>query len=97
MSQHQYEMAASIFGFVGASILSLDALFAVRHARSERGKRAIQEAVKKARGTYVDDADHTIASAYALQLLFARRSAISGRIGFGLMTLGFLLDLLAKW
>jgi hypothetical protein len=29
--------------------------------------------------------------------LFARRVAAAGRIGFGLITLGFLMDLISKW
>jgi len=97
MDKHTYELAASIFGFLGGTVLSLDALFAVRRARSERGKESVQEAVKKAQGVYVDDKDKVLTSAYALQLLFARRVASAGRIGFGLMTLGFLMDLISKW
>src|SRR3954449_5032104 len=97
MDKHTYELAASIFGFLGGTVLSLDALFAVRRARSERGKESVQEAVKKAQGVYVDDKDKVLTSAYALQLLFARRVASAGRIGFGLMTMGFLMDLISKW
>lgn len=97
MTRHTYELAASIFGFLGGVVLSLEALFAVRRARSERGKESVQEAVRKARGVYVDDNDKVLTSTYALQLLFARRVAVAGRIGFGLMTLGFLMDLIAKW
>ena len=48
MSKHTYELAASILGFLGGAILSLDALFAVRRARSERGKESVREAVQKA-------------------------------------------------
>ncbi len=97
MTKHTYELAASIFGFLGGTVLSLEALFAVQRARSERGKKSVQEAVRKAQGVYVDDNDRVLTSTYALQLLFARRLATAGRIGFGLMTLGFLLDLIAKW
>ena len=97
MTRHTYELAASIFGFLGGTVLSLEALFAVRRARSERGKESVQEAVRKAQGVYVDDNDKVLTSTYALQLLFARRVAVAGRIGFGLMTLGFLMDLIAKW
>jgi hypothetical protein len=97
VTRHTYELAASIFGFLGGGILSLEALLAVSRARSERGKKSVQEAVRKAQGVYVDDNDHVLTSAYALQLLFARRVAVAGRIGFGLMTLGFLMDLIAKW
>lgn len=97
MTKHTYELAASILGFLGGTVLSLEAIFAVRRARSERGKKSVQEAVRRAQGVYVDDNDRALTSTYALQLLFARRVAIAGRIGFGLMTLGFLMDLIAKW
>jgi hypothetical protein len=97
VTKHTYELAASILEFLGGTILSLDALFAVRRARSERGKELVREAVQKAEGVYVDDHDKVLTSAYALQLLFARRVAAAGRIGFGLITLGFLMDLISKW
>jgi hypothetical protein len=97
VDKHTYELAASIFGFVGGAVLSFEALFAVYRARSERGKEAVRKAVERAQGVYVDDKDKLLTSAYALQLLFARRTAVVGRIGFGLMTLGFLMDLIAKW
>jgi hypothetical protein len=97
VTRHTYELAASTLGFLGGAVLSLEALLAVRRARSERGKKAVQQAVRKAQGVYVDDDDRVLTSTYALQLLFARRVAIAGRIGFGLMTIGFLLDLIAKW
>ena len=97
MTRHTYELAASTFGFLGGAVLSLEALLAVGRARSERGKKSVQEAVRKAQGVYVDDHDRVLTSTYALQLLFAHRVAIAGRIGFGLITIGFLLDLIAKW
>lgn len=97
MTKHTFELASSICGFIGGAILSFDALFAVRRARSERGKESVREAVQKAQGVYVDDRDRVLTSAYALQLLFARRTAITGRIGFGLITLGFLMDVISKW
>ena len=57
MTRHTYELAASTFGFLGGAVLSLEALLAVRRARSERGKKSVQEAVRKAQGVYVDDHD----------------------------------------
>ena len=113
MTKHDYELAASILGFLGGGILSLDALLAVRRARSQRGRTALQKAVENARvqlektkassgsaatspGVYMDDDHKVMTSAYAMQLLDARRTALAGRFGFGLMTLGFLCDLLAK-
>jgi hypothetical protein len=115
VTKHECELAASILGFLGGGILSLDALFAVRHAHSQRGREALQKSVEKARaelekatpstgrpgaqsapGVYMDDNHKVLTSAYATQLLDARRTAWAGRWGFGLMTLGFLFDLLSK-
>jgi hypothetical protein len=117
MTKHECELAASILGFVGGGILSLDALFAVRQARSQRGREALQQSVEKARvelekakpsaenpartaqsapGVYMDDNHRVLTSAYAMQILDARRTALTGRFGFGFMTLGFFFDLLSK-
>lgn len=115
MTKHEYELAASILAFLGGGILSLDALFAVGHAHSQRGREALKQSVEKARvelentkapagdpgapsapGVYMDDNHKVLTSAYAIQMLDARRTALAGRFGFGLMTLGFLFDLLSK-
>ncbi len=97
MVKHYFELAASAFGFVGGGILSLDALFAVRTAKEERGKESVREAVRKAEGAYEDDQGRRLDSRYALRLWFARQSVLSARIGFSLVTAGFLLDLISKW
>ncbi len=97
MLKHYFELAASALGFVGGAILSLDALFAVRTAKEERGKESVREAVKKAEGVYEDDRGRPLDSRYALRLWFARQSVLSARIGFSLVTAGFLLDLISKW
>jgi hypothetical protein len=97
MDKHTLEIAASAFGFLGGAVLSLDALRAVSRARSEKGKSMVNEAIDNAKKEpHADDPDKLKASAYALQLLIARRSALAARIGFGLVTLGFLLDLISK-
>jgi hypothetical protein len=96
MLKHYCELAASILGFAGGAILSLDALFAVRTAQEERGKESVREAVRKAKGVYVDDQGRPLTSAYDLRLWFARQSVWSARIGFSLVTAGFLFDLISK-
>ena|SRR5438270_12149909 len=97
MNKHAFELAASISGFLGGAILSLDALFALRHVRQERGKEITQQAARESSGTYVDDKNRPLNSAYKLQLWFAGRSVLSARIGFGLVTLGFLFDIIGKF
>ncbi len=97
MFRHYCELASSALGFVGGAILSLDALFAVRTAQEERGKKSLQEAARKAEGIYEDEHGVPLTSAYALRLWFARQSVVAARIGFSLMTAGFLLDLFSKW
>jgi hypothetical protein len=96
MPTHYIEIAASIFGFCGGSVLSLDALCAVRRVRQEMGKDATLHAVEAAGGTYVDKHGNPLTSAFLLRRWFAGRSVLWARIGFSLMTAGFFLDLLAK-
>lgn len=97
MNKHYCELAASVCGFLGGSVLSLDALLALRHVRQERGKESLQEAVNKTTGQYVDSKGRLLNSVYRLQLWFAKRSVGSARLGFALVTVGFLLDLISKW
>jgi hypothetical protein len=97
MSTHCLEIAASVLGFLGGSVLSLDALCAVRRVRQEMGKDATLQAVQAAGGTYVDEQGAPLTSAFSLRRWFAGRSLLWARIGFSMMTGGFFLDLLAKW
>lgn len=96
MPTHCLEITASVLGFLGGFILSLDALCAVRRVRQEMGKGETQQAVQAAGGVYVDEKGNPLTSDFSLRRWFAGRSVISARIGFSLMTAGFLFDLLAK-
>jgi hypothetical protein len=91
------EIAASVLGFVGGFVLSLDALCAVRRVHQEIGKDETLRAVQAAGGIYVDEQGKPLTSAFSLRRWFASRSVLSARIGFSLMTTGFFLDLVAKW
>jgi hypothetical protein len=97
MDKHQLELASSILGFLGGFVLSLDAIAAVNRAKSTKGKESISEAARKVQGEYQIDANDVPSSAYGLQLFLARRTATTARWGFVLMTLGFLLDIIAKF
>jgi len=96
MAAHLIEISASVLGFLGGSVLSLDALCAVRRVRQEKGKDEIRQAVEEAGGHYVDSRGNSLASDFSLRRWFASRSVLWARIGFSLMTLGFLLDILGK-
>jgi hypothetical protein len=97
MAPHCLEIAASLLGFLGGSVLSLDALCAVRRVRQEMGKDETLRAVQAAGGVYVDQHGRPLTSAFSLRRWFAGRSVLWARIGFSLMTAGFFFDLLAKW
>ena len=90
MPSHCLEITASALGFLGGAFLSLDALSAVTRVREEKGKEAVQHALRSA-------GVERMTSAYALRLWFARKSVLWARIGFVLLTIGFFLDLIAKW
>ena len=97
MTSHYLEIAASVLGFLGGSVLSLDALCAVRRVRQELGKDETLTAVQAAGGVYVDEHGNPLTSPSSLRRWFAARSVLWARIGFSLMSAGFFLDLLAKW
>jgi len=97
MPHHWLEIASSALGFLGGSVLSLDALCAVRRVRQEFGKDAMKQAVQSAGAVYVDEHGNPLSSELLLRQWFAGRSVLSARIGFTLMTAGFFFDLIAKW
>jgi hypothetical protein len=94
MSTHGLESAASALGFLGGALLSWDAINGVTRIREERGKDAVQQAMRNGEPSagYSADTDAT----YSTRLSFARKSVWLTRIGFMGMTLGFLLDLFAR-
>ena len=94
---HWLELGSSFLGFLGAAILSMDALFAVSRAQQEKGKIEMSDAAREASAGYADQSGHGVRSDYALRMWFARNTRRTAWIGFSLVTLGFLLDFILKW
>lgn len=93
-------MVASLLTLLGGLALSLEALFIRRKIRTEAGAQRLLE-IMKAHGA--DDvltdpkSGKPLNKEKALRLWFAERSLRWSWVGFGLLTVGFLLDLIAKW
>ena len=98
MSSHWLGFTASLLGLIGGALLSADALGAVTRVREEKGKEEVELAMGNRGGDHTAEqsAGTTSSSSYTTRLSFARRSVWLARSGFGLMTAGFLFDLLAK-
>lgn len=93
-------MVASLLTLLGGLALSLEALFIRRKIRTEAGAQRLLE-IMKAHGA--DDvltdpkSGKPLNKEKALRLWFAERSLRWSWVGFGLLTFGFLLDLIVKW
>lgn len=91
------ELWGSILNFAGGALLSYDPLYAKRRVFAESGakfflqvaRRLKLKNLKTAGGQPVDSEEN-------LQIAAAERSETLARYGFLIMTIGFLLDLLAK-
>ena len=95
--RHRLELASSLLGFLGAAILSLDALFAVARAQQKKGKTEMSEAAHDSDASYADHSGHRLPNNYSLQMWFARNTRRTAWTGFSLVTLSFLLDFILKW
>jgi hypothetical protein len=94
---HWCEISSASLGFAGAALLSLDAVLGKRRVFQEAGKAAAQECAEAAGATYVDERGQPIRGESGIKLWFAARSQRWNRMGFLLMTAGFLADLAGKW
>jgi hypothetical protein len=92
-------MVASLLALLGGLALSLEALFVGRKIRTEAGAQRLLEIMKAhgAEDVLVDKSGKPLNKEKALRLWFAERSLRWSWLGFGLLALGFLLDLIAKW
>ncbi len=90
---------ASLLTFLGGFALVVEALFVRRKIRAEAGARRLLDIMKAhgAEEVLVDKSGKPLNKEKALRLWFAERSLRWSWIGFGLLTGGFLLDLIAKW
>ena len=98
MACHWCEISASILGFAGAALLSVDAIYGSRRVLQEEGKNAAREGAEKHKGTLVDPhKSQPVQGESGVKIWFAKRSQKWNRLGFLLMTAGFLVDLMGKW
>jgi hypothetical protein len=90
---------SSLLTLLGGLALSVEALFVRRKIRTEAGAQRLL-AIMRAHGAedvLVDpQSGKPLNKEKALRLWFAERSLRWSWFGFGLLTLGFLLDLIAK-
>lgn len=91
------ELLAKMVGFAGGLILTLDALSIRRKIRIEAGARLLIGTFEKSgKGDLLkDSAGQPLSDPRVFQVWLARRPLIFAIVGFALVTLGFVLDLLA--
>jgi len=98
MACHWCEVSAAVLGFAGAALLSIDAIYGEQRALQEEGKNAAREAAEDHQATLVDPhGNQPIEGESGVKVWFAKRSQKWNRMGFLLMTAGFLVDLVGKW
>jgi hypothetical protein len=98
MACHWCEISAAVLGFAGAALLSLDAIYGRQRALQEEGKNAAREGAEEHEATFVDHhGSQPIAGEAGVRVWFAERSQRWNRLGFLLMTAGFLCDFAGKW
>jgi len=98
MACHWCEISAAVLGFAGAALLSVDAIYGAQRVLQEEGKNAAREGAEEHEATFVDHhGGQPIQGETGVRVWFAERSQRWNRIGFLLMTAGFLCDLVGKW
>jgi hypothetical protein len=93
------ELCGSALNFVGGGVLTLDAFTGRKRALTESGLQVFQayaqgtpvEAVLKYKGRPIKDIDQG-----ELDLIAAGKTLRRGQVGMCLLTIGFLIDLVAK-
>jgi hypothetical protein len=86
------ELWGSIITFVGGAILAYDAFFATQKQDEARGTQTLRSLPVPVG----DQAGKELPSPQQLDCRETRHIQLRGRLGFGVMAIGFLLDLLAK-
>jgi hypothetical protein len=90
------ELAGSILSFLGGLFLSIEAFLVRRRIRMEAGAARLHEILKKTRAVLEDGSGKPLESEKDLRVWLAERSLLYSWIGFGLMTFGFVLDILSQ-
>jgi len=91
------EVLGSFLNFAGGAVLSLDAIRIRRRMREEAGASLLLKAIQQQgdKAVLSDEAGRPLSTEAAWQRWFAERSFRLAVLGFGLMTAGFFLEMLA--
>jgi len=92
------EIASSLVAFAGAAFLTYESLVVRRRIRAQSGLERLRDILNKEGAGKVLTGKHgeSLDSTEALQLWFAERTVRYSWVGFILVSLGFVLDLVAK-
>jgi hypothetical protein len=98
MSKPLLEILVSIINFFGAAILCADALRIKRSVKEKAGAEKLVQYLRSAGKSDLisDEKGKPLDSQHALDEWLAGRTLRLGWVGFMLITLGFLIDLIAK-
>jgi len=90
------ELFSAILSFLGGAFLSIDALRSRERIRAESGASKFLEVLKKETATDLrDEHGAPLKSEAALRLWLTNQSTRWAWLGFALMTVGFVLQILA--
>jgi hypothetical protein len=91
------DLVGSILNFIGGAFLTWDALTVRKKIKGESGIRDLQEALeKKGAGDLLTHDGHPLGNEQTFQVWLSLPSLVRTKIGFLLITVGFLLDLITK-
>jgi len=92
------EISSSLVAFVGGALLTRESLRVRGRIRAESGLERLRQILEaeRAGGVLTDKDGKSLDSKEALQLWFAERTVRYSWVGFILVSLGFILDLIAK-
>ena len=98
MSKEVAEVLTSILNFLGGGILCFDTLRIKRNLQEKAGAQKIVDAFRalKVENPISDDTGKALTSTESIDQWLASRSLRLGWLAFGLMTLGFLLEVVCK-
>ncbi len=91
------DLVSSFVNFAGGACLTWDALYIKQRIQAETGIRRLQEGLAEmGEGDLLTYRGKTLSEGKTFQLWLSSRPLRLTKIGFVLMTLGFLLDFFAK-
>ena len=98
MSKQTYQVLASTLNFLGGGVLCWDTLRVRRNLREKAGAQKIARILDllASKVTLTDEKGNPLNTEQAIDQWLAGRTFTLGWLGFVLMTLGFLVDLVLK-